>query len=119
MLHTNIGWLVPEKKIFAVRNERGDFTGVLEGLQTKVATLEKENQDLRDRVEKLEAKADAAEQYSRRNCLRITGVPEDKAADTDRYVLDLSRAIGEEIVLTDIERSHHAGNLQLAGQETS
>ena len=55
-------------------------TGVLEGLQTKVATLEKENQDLRDRVEKLEAKADAAEQYSRRNCLRIAGVPEDQAA---------------------------------------
>ena len=88
-------------------------TGVLEGLQTKVATLEKENMDLRDRVEKLEAKADAAEQYSRRNCLRIAGVPEDQAADTDRYVLDLSRAIGEEIVLTDIERSHRVGKPSL------
>ena len=84
-------------------------TGVLEGIQTKVSTLEKENQDLRERVEKLEAKADAAEQYSRRNCLRIAGVPENDAADTDSYVLDLSRAIGAEIALTDIERSHRVG----------
>ena len=84
-------------------------TGVLEGIQTKVSTLEKENQDLRERVEKLEAKADAAEQYSRRNCLRIAGVPENEAADTDSYVLDLSRAIGAEIALTDTERSHRVG----------
>ena len=84
-------------------------TSVLEGIQTKVSTLEKENQDLRERVEKLEAKADAAEQYSRRNCLRIAGVPENEAADTDSYVLDLSRAIGAEIALTDIEGSHRVG----------
>lgn len=84
-------------------------TGVLEGIQTKVSTLEKENKDLRERIEKLEAKADAAEQYSRRNCLRIAGVPENEAADTDSYVLDLSRAIGAEIALTDIERSHRVG----------
>ena len=84
-------------------------TGVLEGIQTKVSTLEKENQNLRERVEKLEAKADAAEQYSRRNCLRIAGVPENEAADTDSFVLDLSRAIGAEIALTDIERSHRVG----------
>ena len=64
-------------------------TGVLEGLQTKVTTLETENKDLRERVEKLEAKADAAEQNSRRNCLRIAGVSEEEAADTDAYVLDL------------------------------
>ena len=75
----------------------------------RVSKLEKENKDLRERVEKLEAKADAAEQYSRRNCLRIAGVPENQAADTDGYVLDLSRAIGAEIALTDIERSHRVG----------
>ena len=43
-------------------------TGVLDGLRDKVTKLEKENKDLRERVEKLEAKADVAEQYSRRNC---------------------------------------------------
>ena len=58
---------------------------VLEGLQTKVTTLEKENKDFRERVEKLEAKADAAEQYSHRNCLGIAGVSEDEAADTEAY----------------------------------
>ena len=84
--------------------------GVLEGLRNKVASLEKENKDLRERVEKLEVKVEAAEQYSRRKCLRIAGVPENQAADTDAYVVGLSGAIGAEIALTDIERSHRVGN---------
>ena len=88
-------------------------TGVLDGLRDKVTKLEKENKDLRERVEKLEAKADVAEQYSRRNCLRIAGVPEDQAADTDSYIIGLSRAIGEEIALSDIERSHRVGKPSL------
>ena len=86
---------------------RSVVTGVLGGIQTKVTSLEKEYKDLRERVEKLEAKADAAIQYSRRNCLRIVGVSEDD--DTDAYVLDLSRAIGAEVTLNDIERSHRMG----------
>ena len=77
----------------------------------KVASLEKENKDLRERVEKLEVKVEAAEQYSRCKCLRIAGVPENQAADTDAYVVGLSGAIGVEIALTDIERSHRVGNL--------
>ena len=55
-------------------------TGVLEGLNVKVVALEKENVDLKKRVKYLEDSADQAEQYSRRNCLRISGLPEDDPA---------------------------------------
>lgn len=51
-------------------------SGVLEGLNVKVASLEDENRQLRQRVQSLEEAADIAEQYSRRNCLRITGAAE-------------------------------------------
>ena len=50
--------------------------GVLQGLQSKVAGLEKENTELNKRIGSLETALDNAEQYSRRNCLKITGVPE-------------------------------------------
>ena len=47
--------------------------GVLAGLQTKVGVLETENAALKNRVDKLEASLESAEQYSRRNCLKISG----------------------------------------------
>ena len=55
--------------------------GVLDGLHEQVSKLEETNKQLteengllRQRVETLERKVDQAEQYSHRNCLRISGV---------------------------------------------
>ena len=86
--------------------------GVVKGLTDTINSLQKENQDLKTRVQKLEAKVDAAEQYSRRNCLRIAGVPENPLENTDVYVIDMSRAIDAEVTLDDIERSHRVGPLR-------
>lgn len=58
-------------------------SGVVQGLNLTIQSLEKENRGLKARVELLEAKVDAAEQYSRRNCLRIAGVPENPSENTD------------------------------------
>ena len=86
--------------------------GVLKGLNDTIETLQKENKELKSRVEKLENKMDAAEQYSRRNCLRVAGVPENPLEDTDGYILSLSRAICAEVTLDDIERSHRVGPIR-------
>ena len=86
--------------------------GVLKGLNDTIETLQKENKELKSRVEKLETKMDTAEQYSRRNCLRVAGVPENPSEDTDGYILSLSRAIGAEVTLDDIERSHRVGPIR-------
>ena len=83
--------------------------GVLAGLHSKIASLEQENSNLKKRVEKLEISADNAEQYSRRNCLRISGVPENNDEVTDNIVLDLATAIDADIKLEDIDRSHRLG----------
>ena len=83
--------------------------GVLQGLQTKVATLENENADLKNRVTSLETALDNAEQYSRRNCLKISGVPETTELSTDDYVCNLARAIDVDLTIDDIDRSHRLG----------
>ena len=52
---------------------------------------------------------DNAEQYSRRNSLRMSGVPETATENTDTLVLDAARAINSDIDLCDIDRSHRVG----------
>ena len=67
--------------------------------------------DLKERVDKLELTADDSEQYSRRNSIRITGIPEDKdkAEDTDDIVMKLSGDLGVLLSPADIDRSHRVG----------
>ncbi|WAQ95100.1 hypothetical protein MAR_007571, partial [Mya arenaria] len=50
-------------------------------------------------------KADAAEQYSRRNCLRISGIPE-TLSQTDVKILDIVKGIDVDLPLDDKDRSH-------------
>ena len=98
-------------------------SGVLEGLNKKLDDLEKQNDDLRKenqdiikenkdlqkRVTKLESAVDAAEQYSRRNCLRISGMKEGAFENIDTIVLDIAKAIGVDLDIRDVDRSHRLG----------
>lgn len=92
--------------------------GVLAGLQTKVDVLETENAVLKNRVDKLEVALESAEQYSRRNCLKISGVPENIENSTDEYICDLARAIDVDIRIQDIDRSHRLGRPSSAADQT-
>ena len=85
------------------------ISGVIDGFRDEIATLRNENKQLKTRVDRLELAADTAEQYSRRNCLRISGIPESDTEDTDRLVLDMADAIGASIAIDDIDRSHRVG----------
>lgn len=82
--------------------------GVLDGLQIKIAALEQENTTLKTKIDKLELALDTSEQYSRRNCLRISGVPETNTC-TDDYVCELANAVGVDLKIEDIDRSHRLG----------
>ena len=91
--------------------------GLLEGLFDRISSLEKVNQDLVkenkvlvERVESLERQADQAVQYSRQNCLRVSGLKEEENKNTDDLILKIASAVGSDIVLSDIDRSHRVGN---------
>ena len=102
---------------------QGIVTGVLKGLndridgletniialQTKNQKLEKENNSLKSRVASLEKIADQSEQYSRRNSLRISGLRENTGENTDDIVTNMATAIGCDLQLDEIDRTHRVG----------
>ena len=90
--------------------------GVLDGLMSHVKAVENENESLRTRVAFLEAKSDAAEQYSRSNCLRIAGVLENATENTDTYVVEVARAIQADVSIDDIKRSHRVDKTRSFGR---
>ena len=98
--------------------------GVLEGLHVRIASLEtinkelleennalkKDNAVLKGKVHEIEKECDGLEQYSRRNSLRITGIPEsEENTKTDKIVLDMCKDIGVTLTESDIDRSHRVG----------
>ena len=50
-----------------------------------------------------------ASQYSRRNSLRISGIPETVNEDTDKAVLHVAETMGVSISPSEIDRSHRLG----------
>ena len=55
------------------------------------------------------SKVDQAEQYSRRNNLRISGYVEDNNENTDDIVMKMASDIGCDLQLSEIDRSHRVG----------
>ena len=94
--------------------------GVLKGLTDQMSSLARmskdlisENKELKSRVVSLEKRADQAEQYSRRNCLRVSGFKEEPGENTDEIILKIANDIGSDTQLPDVDRSHRIGNPQL------
>lgn len=90
--------------------------GVVSGLREQIQSiseenmaLRRENESLKTRVQKLESAADNAEQYSRRNCLRISGIRENANENTDELILDMTRSMNVDLSLQEIDRSHRVG----------
>ena len=64
---------------------------------------------MRFRVQKFESAAEVAEQYSRRNCLRVSGIGETVTDNTDAIILKMAEAIDAGITLNEDDRSHRVG----------
>ena len=78
-------------------------------LDKDVKNLKKENKTLKSTIAKLEKAADNGEQYSRRNSLRMSGIPETTTENTDMLVLEVAAAINSDISIDEIDRSHRVG----------
>ncbi|KAH3839372.1 hypothetical protein DPMN_112801 [Dreissena polymorpha] len=90
--------------------------GVVSSLRTRITLVEETNEILRkgnkllkDRVSKLVKDRIEAEQYSRRNCLRVSGIPEtasEAGESTDEIVLNLCKELGANVSINEIDRLH-------------
>ena len=62
---------------------------------------------INERTEELEKKIDRQEQYSRRNCILIHGIAENKEENTDQQAIDF---INDNLdIKISIDRSHRIG----------
>ena len=88
-------------------------------LKTENSSLKEENSNLKKSVDKLKSGekevkllADNNEQYSRRNSLRISGIPMENDEITDELVLELATDMGVDLQLSEIDRSHRVGKVK-------
>lgn len=82
----------------------------IEELKKTVANKDQEIADLHARVDELE-------QYSRRNCVRISGIPAADNENTDEVTMKLGAALGVTITTDMIDRSHRVGRPDQADRQ--
>lgn len=87
----------------------------VQSLKESNIELLQENASLKVRVYNLETQVDDIEQYSRRNCLRVSGLTERHDEDTDKLILDLAKELDINLSITDIDRSHRLGRPAVPG----
>ena len=102
MLHQEISEIVTIKVDSATLSLKSE----LKEVRDKCKVLE-------DEVKMLKVKQDDAKQYSRRMCLRISGLPETEAEDVPKLVLDFANKININIAPEDIDRAHRVGRPNL------
>ena len=90
------------------------FVGIIReqvklAVDSAVAARDAEIDSLREELAETRAQLNTLEQYSRRLCLDISGVPESAGEDTDRLVIDTAKLAGVDIAREDIDRSHRVG----------
>lgn len=65
----------------------------------KVNRFENKINSLKKTVAEQISQGDKSNQYSRPNCLRITGIQEVTGESADNIVMDIIKAIGAEVIL--------------------
>ena len=82
---------------------------VKEAVAEAVAAKDEEIRELREELDDTKVRLNELEQYSRRLCLSVSGVPESANESTNRLVTDLAKMAGVDVAPTDIDTSHRVG----------
>ena len=79
----------------------------------EIATLKKENSDLKERVERIEHQADCNQQYSCRNCLVFHGIPESSLTTDMTIINEMREKLNINIEPSDLGRTHRLPSTKL------
>ncbi|MEW8544979.1 MAG: hypothetical protein AB2693_15750 [Candidatus Thiodiazotropha sp.] len=101
MLHDEINQIVDLK-----------VSSATAALQTELDDVKARCARLADEVTLLKSKHDDIEQYSRRMCLRISGIDESENEDVNKLVLEFAARVGANIGPGDIDRAHRIGKIR-------
>lgn len=94
------------------QKEASGFESAVQRLEDRLKkAIDKVEMKLKVLEETMEDQVDKMEQYSRRNCLLLHGVPEAANEDTDELILQQAQKMlgSSGISITDIDRSHRLG----------
>lgn len=83
-----------------------------EPLKQEIAGIKDVIVKLQSDMKAMVTKNDELEQYSRRSCLRVSGIVEKPNEDVTQLVLDLADRISADINVPDIDRTHRVGKVQ-------
>ena len=78
-------------------------------LGAEIQDIKKELSSNQSKISNLDDKIEQLEMYSRRNGVRIHGIPENKDENTDELVLKIAEDIGADIPKLALGRSHRVG----------
>jgi hypothetical protein len=88
---------------------KADFSQELIQIKTELTSVNKKLIEKDDKISELQKQVEDLQQYSRRNGLRISGIPEKPGEDTDKLVIDLAKELDVKISIAEISRSHRVG----------
>lgn len=104
-----------EQKLEAVIDEKIELA--MKPFEDRIASLENKLSVYEAHMEKLEMEVEKAEQYSRRSCLRIYGIPvpnnankNESSNDCVEKVMDLCKKMEVNIPDSEIDRAHRIGS---------
>ena len=81
-------------------------------LRAELRNRDKKIQDLEAKVDSLAAEVDSLEQYSRRNSMRIAGIPETVGEDTPGVLINILNndlKLDPPLVVSELDRVHRVG----------
>ena len=81
----------------------------IQNVQGKQAKQDDEISQLRAEVTYLKSRCEDLEQHSRKQCIRISGVPETLHENTDKKVIEIATQLGVNLQPNDIMISHRTG----------
>ena len=92
---------------------------ITSSLRGEIRTLREALERKEEKIAELQDRVDSLEQYSRRNNVRISGVPESTSAveNTDAIVKKVGEAFGVTITDEMIDRSHRVGKPGRMGRD--
>ena len=98
-----------DEEVMAVLKERVLGPLIRDAVAAAVAKKDEEIAALKEEVGKLSEQVNDLEQYSRRQCLNFSGIPEQQNENTDKLIIEIAKAAGVNVKPDDIDVSHRIG----------
>ena len=81
----------------------------LEEKEKEIRELKQEVASQKVLIEEQGERLAELEQYSRRNCLNLTGIPETRDENTVQLAIDVAKMVNVKLDRTDLDRAHRVG----------